>query len=165
MQLFGSAQLKIQFRNCFLFPLLQFEVQRVVADEEAVPFAAQSADLLLSSLAAHWINDLPGWFRRCHDVLRPDGAMIGCTLAGETLHELRVALQLAELERLGGIGAHVSPFVQPQDIGGLMQRAGFDMITLDLDDIEVGLGFRLTKSKVVLVSKELCLSSLHALLV
>jgi len=31
--------------------------------------------------------------------------MIGSMLAGETLHELRASLQLAELERLGGIGA------------------------------------------------------------
>lgn len=102
-----------------------------------VPFKKESADLILTSLTAHWINDLPGWFKRCHDVLKPDGAIIGCLLAGDTLHELRVSLQLAEMERLGGIGAHVSPFVQPQDIGGLMNRAGFDMITLDYDDIEV----------------------------
>ncbi|CAD5209682.1 unnamed protein product [Bursaphelenchus okinawaensis] len=115
-----------------------FEVERLVADEELVPFEHEFADLMLSSLSAHWINDLPGWFKRCHDVLKPDGAMIGCLLAGDTLHEVRVALQLAEMERLGGIGAHISPFVQPQDIGGLMGRAGFGMITLDLDDIEIG---------------------------
>lgn len=64
--------------------------------------------------------------------------MIGAVLAGETLYELRVSLQLAESERLGGIGAHISPFIKPQDIGGLMNRAGFDMITLDTDEIEVG---------------------------
>jgi NADH dehydrogenase [ubiquinone] 1 alpha subcomplex assembly factor 5 len=63
--------------------------------------------------------------------------MIGSMLSGETLHELRVSLQLAELERLGGIGAHISPFVQPQDIVSLMNRAGFAMITIDLEDIEV----------------------------
>uniref|UniRef100_A0A1I7SGQ8 Arginine-hydroxylase NDUFAF5, mitochondrial n=1 Tax=Bursaphelenchus xylophilus TaxID=6326 RepID=A0A1I7SGQ8_BURXY len=115
----------------------EFPVERLVADEELVPFENESADLILSSLSAHWINDLPGWFKRIHDVLKPDGALIGCLLAGDTLHEVRVALQLAEMERLGGIGSHISPFVQPQDIGGLMGRAGFGMITLDLDEIEV----------------------------
>uniref|UniRef100_A0A1I7XY54 Arginine-hydroxylase NDUFAF5, mitochondrial n=1 Tax=Steinernema glaseri TaxID=37863 RepID=A0A1I7XY54_9BILA len=110
---------------------------RVVADEELVPFRNSSIDLILTSLSAHWINDLPGWFNRCFQVLRPDGAIIGAMLAGDTLFELRCSLQLAEMERLGGVGAHVSPFVQPQDVGSLMNRAGFDMITLDTDDIEV----------------------------
>jgi len=63
--------------------------------------------------------------------------MIGSILAGETLHELRVSLQLAEMERLGGIGAHISPFVEAQDIGALMGRAGFGMITLDVDELQV----------------------------
>ncbi|KAI6238057.1 Methyltransf-11 domain-containing protein [Aphelenchoides fujianensis] len=116
----------------------EFPTCRLVADEETVPFRDQSVDLVLSSLAAHWINDLPGWFRRCFRILRPDGALIGSLLAGETIHEVRVSLQLAEMERLGGIGAHVSPFVQPQDISGLMGRAGFEMITLDVEDIEIG---------------------------
>uniref|UniRef100_F1L6Q7 Arginine-hydroxylase NDUFAF5, mitochondrial n=1 Tax=Ascaris suum TaxID=6253 RepID=F1L6Q7_ASCSU len=111
---------------------------RIIADEELVPFRDQCADLIVSSLSAHWINKLPQWFARCYSILRPDAAMIGAVLAGETLYELRVSLQLAESERLGGIGAHISPFIKPQDIGGLMNRAGFDMITLDTDEIEVG---------------------------
>uniref|UniRef100_A0AC34PWE5 Methyltransferase type 11 domain-containing protein n=1 Tax=Panagrolaimus sp. JU765 TaxID=591449 RepID=A0AC34PWE5_9BILA len=116
----------------------EFPTMRIVADEELVPFRKESIDLIVSSLAAHWINDLPGWFSRCLRVLRPDGAMIGAVLAGDTLYQLRVALQLAENERLGGMGVHISPFIEAQDIGSLMTRAGFDMITLDSDEIEVG---------------------------
>lgn len=41
------------------------------------------------------------------------------------------------MERLGGLGSHISPFVESQDIGSLMNKAGFSMITLDLDEIEV----------------------------
>ncbi|VDK21105.1 unnamed protein product, partial [Anisakis simplex] len=116
---------------------------RVIGDEELVPFRDNCADLVVSSLSAHWINRLPEWlvidlFKRCYDILRPDCPMIGAVLAGETLHELRISLQLAETERMGGIGAHISPFIKPQDIGSLMNRAGFDMITLDTDEIEVG---------------------------
>lgn len=58
-------------------------------------------------------------------------------LANETIHELRIALQLAEIERLGGVGLHVSPFVRADDIGTLMNRAGFGMITLDTDEVVV----------------------------
>lgn len=62
----------------------------MIADEELVPFRNSSIDLILSCLSAHWINDLPGWFHRCFNVLRPDGCMIGAMFSGETLYQLRV---------------------------------------------------------------------------
>ena len=102
-----------------------------------MPFRPECADLILSGLSAHWINDLPGWFGRCYQTLGPDGVLIGGLLAGETLHELRISLQLAEMERLGGLGPHISPFVEPQDIAALMNRAGFQMTTIDMDEIIV----------------------------
>lgn len=113
-------------------------VLSIVADESMAPFREQSADLIVSSLSAHWINDLAKWFSRCLSILRPDCPLIGAVLANETLRELRVALQLAELERMGGIGLHISPFVRADDIGALMSRVGFGMITLDTDEITVG---------------------------
>ncbi|ETN83347.1 hypothetical protein NECAME_19671, partial [Necator americanus] len=89
-------------------------------------------------MSAHWINDLPQWFRRCYDILKPDCPFIGALLSEDTLFELRCSLQLAEMERTGGVGSHISPFIKPQDIGSLLNRAGFDMITLDSDEVEVG---------------------------
>ena len=35
------------------------------------------------------------------NALKPDGAFLGCLFGGDTLFELRVSLQLAELEREG----------------------------------------------------------------
>lgn len=43
------------------------------------------------------------------EALKPDGVFIGALLGGETLFELRTSLQLAEVEREGGISPHVSP--------------------------------------------------------
>uniref|UniRef100_A0AC35UI81 Methyltransf_11 domain-containing protein n=1 Tax=Rhabditophanes sp. KR3021 TaxID=114890 RepID=A0AC35UI81_9BILA len=114
------------------------KTERIHADEELVPFEDNSFDLILSSLSGHWINDLPGWFKKCYGVLKEDSCMIGTMFYGDTLFELRCSLQLAESEVLGGIGAHISPFVQPHDVSSLMNKAGFDMVTLDCDEIEVG---------------------------
>ena len=61
------------------------------------------------------------------------GAMFG----GDTLFELRTSLQLAEQERRGGISPHVSPLADVRDVGGLLQKAGFKMLTVDVDDIIV----------------------------
>ena len=51
--------------------------------------------------------------------------------------KLRGALQLAELEREGGFASHVSPYVQAQDLGSLLNRSGFNMVTLDTDEVTI----------------------------
>ncbi|VDP42815.1 unnamed protein product [Schistosoma mattheei] len=69
--------------------------------------------------------------------LRNDGCLLGVMPAMDTLYELRVSLQLAELERLGGISSHISPFVDSVDMANLLQCAGFNLITLDIDEIVI----------------------------
>ncbi|KAF1766618.1 hypothetical protein GCK72_006576 [Caenorhabditis remanei] len=114
-------------------------VERRHVDEETLDgFHENQFDLLLTSMSAHWINQLPQWMKKCNEILKPDCPFIGSMLAEDTLYELRCSLQLAELERLGGVSSHISPFVRSQDVGGLLSSAGFDMITLDSDEIEVG---------------------------
>jgi len=56
-------------------------------------------------------------------------------LGGDSLYELRTSLQLAELDRRGGVSTHTSPLVDVRDVGGLLQRAGFQLLTVDVDDI------------------------------
>ena len=58
-------------------------------------------------------------------------------IGGATLPELRVSMVLAELEREGGVGAHVGPFVELSDVGGLLQNAGFALPTIDVDTIKI----------------------------
>lgn len=123
--------------------LLQSEVSqevpthRIVMDEEFLPFKDESLDIVVSSLSLHWVNDLPGCFRQVHNALKKDGVFLGCLFGGDTLFELRVSLQLAEQEKEGGLAAHVSPFTSVQDLGNLLNRAGFSMLTLDIDEMVI----------------------------
>ncbi|GEQ68959.1 hypothetical protein JCM33374_g2629 [Metschnikowia sp. JCM 33374] len=63
---------------------------------------------------------------------------MGTIFGGDTLYELRTSLQLAELERNGGMSPRVSPLVHLNDVGSLLNRAGFSMLTIDTEDIVVG---------------------------
>ena len=109
----------------------------VVGEEEALPFAEASFDLVLSSLALHWVNDLPGALVQICRALKPDGLFLAALLGGETLHELRAALLEAELEIEGGAGPRVSPMADLRDAGGLLQRAGLALPVVDRDSITV----------------------------
>ncbi|XP_051172079.1 arginine-hydroxylase NDUFAF5, mitochondrial [Leptopilina boulardi] len=114
------------------------KVHKQVMDEETFSLESNSLDLIVSSLSLHWVNDLPGCFSRIINCLKPDGVFIGAMFGGDTLYELRGSLQLAEMEREGGVAAHISPFAEIRDIGSLMTRAGFTMLTIDTDEIVVG---------------------------
>ena len=85
-------------------------------DEEQFTFLDSSVDLVLSSQSFHWVNDLRSLFKQVHRALKSDGAFMFAMFGPETLFELRGALQLAELERRGGFGTHISPFTEPADV-------------------------------------------------
>ncbi|RDX55395.1 S-adenosyl-L-methionine-dependent methyltransferase [Lentinus brumalis] len=119
----------------------EFEVpvERIHADEEnllqVVPRNSQEA--IVSCLSLHWVNDLPGILVQIKEALKPDGVFLGALFGGDTLFELRTALQLAEVEREGGISPHVSPMTDSRDMSNLLGRAGFTLLTVDVDEVKV----------------------------
>lgn len=113
------------------------KVQEMILDEEHIQFEPNTLDLVISSLNLHWVNDLPGAFKRILTGLKEDGVFMAAVFGGDTLYELRSSLQLAELERRGGLSPHVSPFTEIRDVGNLLSRAGFTMLTIDTDEIVI----------------------------
>jgi SAM-dependent methyltransferase len=110
---------------------------RVVLDEERLPFAEGSLDLVVSLLGLHWTNDVVGALIQIRRALKPDGLFIGTFLGGATLTELRQSLMVAESELTGGAGQRVSPFADPNDAASLLQRAGFALPVADIDRVSV----------------------------
>lgn len=110
---------------------------RVAAADEALPFAHQSLDLVVSGLSLHLVNDLPGALLQINRALKPDGLFLAALLGGETLKELREAWLLAESELFGGASPRVAPFADVRELGGLLQRAGFALPVADSDVVRV----------------------------
>ncbi len=109
----------------------------VVADEEAIPFAPASFDLVLGALSLHAVNDLPGALLQIRRALTADGLFLAACFGGETLHELRRAMLEAESAVEGGASPRVAPFADIRDAGALLQRAGFALPVADSDTIAV----------------------------
>ncbi|WP_018699026.1 methyltransferase domain-containing protein [Amorphus coralli] len=105
----------------------------LVVDEEALPFADGSADLVISLLQAQAVNDLPGLFVQVNRVLRPDGLFLAVMAGGDTLHELKGALTAAEAELIGGASPRCHPSLDLQDTAALLQRAGMAIPVADVD--------------------------------
>jgi SAM-dependent methyltransferase len=109
----------------------------VIADEEALPFGDATLDLVVSTLALQFVNDLPGTLVQIRRALKPDGLLLAALLGGETLAELRESFAAAESETTGGVSPRVAPFADLRDLGALLQRAGFALPVTDTDRLTV----------------------------
>ena len=127
----------VETHNLYLSKLYVVNMERLVGSLDVLDLKNDYYDAVVSNLALHWVNDLPGTLIQAQKALKPDGLFLGSMLGGDTLYELRTAFQLAETERDGGISPHVSPMVQHQEIGSLLSRANFTLTTVDVDEITI----------------------------
>jgi SAM-dependent methyltransferase len=109
----------------------------VACDEELLPFRDASLNLVVSGLALHRVNDLPGTLIQVRRALKPDGLLMAALLGARSLHELRAALLEAEAEEEGGASPHIAPFGDVREYGALLQRAGFALPVADSDTLRV----------------------------
>jgi malonyl-CoA O-methyltransferase len=99
---------------------------RIRAEAEALPLPDASVDLVFSSLALPWCEDLDAVFAELARVLRPRGLFTFATFGPDTLPELRAAWASVDGDR------HVHPFTDMHDIGDGLVRAGLVEPVLDV---------------------------------
>lgn len=104
-----------------------------IAAFDDVPLEPASVNLILSPLALHLANDLPGMLIRMRRALKPDGLLLAAIPGAGTLAELRDVMLSAEAELTGGASPRIIPFADVRDIGGLLQRAGFALPVVDAE--------------------------------
>ena len=109
----------------------------LVAGLGDVPLEPASTNLVLSPLALHLVNDLPGTLIQIRRALKPDGLLLAAIPGAGTLSELRDVLLSAEAEMTGGASPRVIPFVDVRDAGALLQRAGFALPVVDTETYTV----------------------------
>ncbi len=102
----------------------------ICGDNGRLPIRSASVDMIWSSLAFQWADDLPGVMAECHRVLRPGGLLMFTTFGPDTLKELRTA-SAAD----GKI--HVNRFLDMHDIGDMMIGAGYADPVMDMEHLTV----------------------------
>lgn len=108
----------------------------VCADMERLPVAANGVDLVWSSLALQWAQDLETTLKGFRRALAPGGLLVFSTFGPDTLKELRAAFATVD------DAPHVNRFVDLHDIGDMLVNAGFahpvmemEMLTLTYADL------------------------------
>jgi len=112
----------------------------VQAEEDRLPFADASFDLVVSAGVLDQVNDLPGALLLARRVLRPDGLFLAAFVGGDSLPALRRALRAADPDRPA---PRLHPLVDVRSAGDLLTRAGFALPVADVEGLNVryaGLG-------------------------
>lgn len=107
----------------------------VQGDEDRLPFADATFDLVVSAGVLEQVNDLPGALTLIRRVLRPDGLFLGCFVGAGSLPRLRAAWRTAERERPV---ARLHPEIDVRAAGDLLLRAGFALPVADVEVLDVG---------------------------
>ncbi len=109
----------------------------VQAEEDALPFADDSFDLILACGTLDSVNDLPGALILMRRILRPDGLLLAAFTGAGSLPRLRAALMAGEGDRPA---QHIHPQVDVRAAGDLLSRAGFAMPVADSETLTVRYG-------------------------
>ncbi|MDV3455949.1 methyltransferase domain-containing protein [Sphingomonas sp. HF-S4] len=106
----------------------------VQADEDRLPFADASFDLVVSVGVLDQVNDVPGALALARRVLRPDGLFLAAFAGAGTLATLRACLREAEADRPA---ARLHPQIDVRAGGDLLTRAGFALPVADVETLMV----------------------------
>jgi SAM-dependent methyltransferase len=107
----------------------------VQAEEDRLPFAPASFDLIVSAGVLDSVNDLPGALVLARRLLRPDGLFLATFPGAGSLKQLRRALQAAEAAEGRPPSPRIHPQIDVRAAGDLLARAGFALPVVDAERI------------------------------
>jgi malonyl-CoA O-methyltransferase len=89
------------------------------AEPDRIPLAAQTADMIISNLTWHWLNQPAACLREWRRLLKPNGLLLFTTCGPDTLYELRSSFAAIDDQ------PHVHLFLDMHDIGDMLLAAQF----------------------------------------
>lgn len=101
------------------------------ADMENLPLTDNCVDLMFSSLALQWSNDLQQAFREIKRTGQQGGLLMFTTFGVNTLHELRQSW--AQIDN----SPRVHQFMDMHDIGDMLLSAGLSQPVMDMEEISM----------------------------
>lgn len=108
----------------------------VQCDEDRLPFADASFDLVLSAGVLDTVNDVPGALALIRRILRPDSLLLAGLVGAGSLPRLRAATLAADAAA-GAVPPRIHPQIDVRSAGDLLMRAGFVLPVTDSDRLNV----------------------------
>ncbi len=109
-------------------------IQGIQCDEDRVPFADHSFDLVINVGTLDSVNDLPGALVLTRRLLKPDGLLLASFIGAESFTTLKSLLMQAEGDR---VAPHIHPQIDIRTVGDLVSRVGLTLPVIDSDGLDL----------------------------
>jgi SAM-dependent methyltransferase len=109
----------------------------IQCDEDRLPFADESFDLVVSGSVLDQVNDLPGALSLIRRILKPDGLFLAGFVGAGSLPKLRSATMAADMAAGSAVGSRLHPQIDVRAAGDLLGRAGFTLPVADGERLTV----------------------------
>lgn len=106
----------------------------VQAEEDRLPYAQHSFDLVVSAGVLDSVNDLPGALIQIRHILKPDGLFLGHMFGAGSLATLKSKMVEAEAPVAT---PHIHPQIDLRSAADLLSRAGFTLPVADGDMLPI----------------------------
>jgi len=108
-----------------------------LAHDDDLNFPYDSADLMISSMNIHWINNVPNFIKQVHNILKSNGVFIGNFIGAGSFNNLKKIFIQTETESSNTHFMHVIPLIPAENAYKLFQEAGFNFIVVNTHKIEL----------------------------
>ncbi len=109
----------------------------IQCDEDRLPFADASFDLVISAGVFDQVNDLPGALTLIGRILKPDGLLLAGFTGAGSLPMTRSAVMAADIVHGGAVAPRIHPQIDVRAAGDLLSRAGFVLTVADGETLSV----------------------------
>lgn len=103
--------------------------QSICANANALPFADNSVDLLVSNLMLQWCGDLAKTLSECQRVLKNDGLFIFTSFGADTLNELKSSWKFVDNS------CHVNDFIAMETMSYALLNCGLQNPILETEQL------------------------------
>jgi ubiquinone/menaquinone biosynthesis C-methylase UbiE len=102
-----------------------------------LPFAHDSADLIMSAMNLHWINNVPSFLKQISSTLKSNGVFIANYIGSGSFDNLKKLFIEVESNSSRPHYMHVIPLIPAENIYKLFQEAGFNFIVVNTQKLEL----------------------------
>lgn len=110
---------------------------KILMENDKLDFQENSADMIISCMNLHWVNDVRNYAKSIHQILRPNGAFIANFIGDGSLQNLKNFLVNQEIQNQRPHIPHVIPMIPADKLYMLFQEAGFKFIIVARIEIDL----------------------------
>lgn len=110
---------------------------KIVIEDDNLPFEENSADLIISSLNLHHVNDVREYAKSIHKILKPGGSFISTFIGDNSFTNLKKLILEHEAKASMPHAPHIIPFIAADKLYLLFQEAGFNFIIVNREEVNL----------------------------